>query len=515
MKSNRLLVASLFGAVAWASSSVLAVPTMKVYFTPVPAQGTTGAYPAGSFISGQVLTAPSGGFTSYWNVQIEDWDPNGDSIPLLRTWQVKIDALGFSGANASPSNPGCDLVYPYYTQGCPSANAAGAAVCAAKFGETGTWCSGAGGYCDWAFQNRGRADWVLASQEGTPSGLFPVVNGVSPTGPIFAATTDPGSEILDLHHRYYAGTLVLPVPACAMGTYTMCFKFGAPPETFAQDQQNPAADIPIASAVCGQLVIDPALASRCGNNVREGSEQCDGTADSACPGACRADCTCGIIHVGGACCTAGNCILDQGNIFDPPCLGTFHPGVSCTPGLCGGGGTCSPDADGDGIQDSVDSLPSSSNEYFDPSTNPYTVGAFVSRGNQNLCVSNALPPYGVNVRSLSGGSMPASANVQCSVPGDADVKVASVTAGTCVTLTCRTVGTSASAEVKNPCPPGSAANAAMAEDEFPPSRRPGTSPSNCWPAVWSLPRLRCPLATRSPTARKRWKSMPRPRTAAR
>ena len=30
----------------------------------------------------------------------------------------------------------------------------------------------------------------------------------------------------------------------------------------------------------------------CGNNIREGTEQCDGTDDSACPGFCRPDCTC-------------------------------------------------------------------------------------------------------------------------------------------------------------------------------------------------------------------------------
>ncbi|MFH0776355.1 MAG: hypothetical protein V1936_01955 [Patescibacteria group bacterium] len=31
----------------------------------------------------------------------------------------------------------------------------------------------------------------------------------------------------------------------------------------------------------------------CGNNILDPGEQCDGTADTACPGSCRADCTCG------------------------------------------------------------------------------------------------------------------------------------------------------------------------------------------------------------------------------
>ena len=30
----------------------------------------------------------------------------------------------------------------------------------------------------------------------------------------------------------------------------------------------------------------------CGNDIREGTEQCDGTDDAVCPGACNPDCTC-------------------------------------------------------------------------------------------------------------------------------------------------------------------------------------------------------------------------------
>ena len=30
----------------------------------------------------------------------------------------------------------------------------------------------------------------------------------------------------------------------------------------------------------------------CGNNIQEGTEQCDGTDDAACPGLCQTDCTC-------------------------------------------------------------------------------------------------------------------------------------------------------------------------------------------------------------------------------
>lgn len=36
----------------------------------------------------------------------------------------------------------------------------------------------------------------------------------------------------------------------------------------------------------------PGPGAVCGNNIREGTEQCDGTDDGACPGLCQADCTC-------------------------------------------------------------------------------------------------------------------------------------------------------------------------------------------------------------------------------
>ncbi len=40
------------------------------------------------------------------------------------------------------------------------------------------------------------------------------------------------------------------------------------------------------------LDIKPTPGPECGNNIREGAEQCDGTDDIACPGLCRVDCTC-------------------------------------------------------------------------------------------------------------------------------------------------------------------------------------------------------------------------------
>jgi hypothetical protein len=59
----------------------------------------------------------------------------------------------------------------------------------------------------------------------------------------------------------------------------------------------------------------------CGNNIREGSEACDGVDDAACPGACLPHCAC----PSGACCEpAATCTINA----DCP------PGVSCVGGVC-------------------------------------------------------------------------------------------------------------------------------------------------------------------------------------
>ncbi|GEM_PF-5276439 len=76
----------------------------------------------------------------------------------------------------------------------------------------------------------------------------------------------------------------------------------------------------------------------CGNNNYEpaGGEQCDGADDTACPGYCQIDCTCGVI---GAC---GNNVLEAGETCDD---GNTANGDGCDsscqteggPGICGNG----------------------------------------------------------------------------------------------------------------------------------------------------------------------------------
>lgn len=250
---------------------------MIVQWRPSPEGGTASNYPAGTTVGTSVLEAPAGGFAAVFNLWLSNWDPNGDQSPKLRTWQAKIDAQGYMGSNASPSNPGCDLAYPFVTA------CANNAACTAAY-ESGSACGS--GTCAWAFQSTSRADWLLRAQalEEPPCPTTPVVNQTSPTGPVFAATTDPGCEAVDGQgtpaqpgDRYYAGTQYLGVPACAKGTYTMNFLLGI--DTFFSDEQNPSQDIPVAQYIPGQIKI---TTGSCCTNLGPGSTCTDNTTAAEC-----------------------------------------------------------------------------------------------------------------------------------------------------------------------------------------------------------------------------------------
>jgi hypothetical protein len=360
--------------------------TLKFYFTPRTALGgaDTGNYPAGATIAGQKLTVSGGGFTSIWITQMEKWDADADGNPLLRSFQDKIDATGFMGANAAPANPGCDLVYPAPTSfacqkacdggtnnggnctgqaNCPGKTCHGGAnngaactaaancpggtcptstcadPCPTVMGEPGPGCgnlNGTGaGFCDWAWQyvgdqsGGGNQNWVLAANVSADQ--TPAVNENSPTGPNFAGTTSPGKEIFDGGSLYYTGTLALPVPACCKGVYTINHKID---ETFAQDQAQPANNIVVAAYVAGQLECQ--VGSCC-------------TSSACTDGLTKAECTAlpgGIFNGGGHCLNppttqgcaecpagpgaAGNAQCEAGESPQDACItSTCTPSLSC------------------------------------------------------------------------------------------------------------------------------------------------------------------------------------------
>jgi len=230
---------------------------MRIRLTPVPSQGT-GSYPPGSFITGQTLHAPAGGFRAFFNIQLEDWDPLANG-PLLHIWQVRVDGNGYLGANAVPPQAGCNIVPPVQT--CPSADAAGHAACVTAFGETGTLCTNVPPLrCNWGFADRTRADWVHLTEEPN---VIADANLLQASGALmFGLTTNPGSGNADGGLLYYGGTLVADVPACALGQYTIPF-FSA--ETFWTNEQEPPTLMPILELVAAVVDIAP-LPPECDSN---------------------------------------------------------------------------------------------------------------------------------------------------------------------------------------------------------------------------------------------------------
>src|SRR5262249_31065872 len=85
---------------------------------------------------------------------------------------------------------------------------------------------------------------------------------------------------------------------------------------------------------CGAACCTPV----CGDNIIEGSEQCDGTDATACPGLCRGDCTCPPPVCGN---NVREAAEDCDGTDDTPCDGLCEADCTCAV-LCGAnsGGIC-------------------------------------------------------------------------------------------------------------------------------------------------------------------------------
>jgi len=109
-----------------------------------------------------------------------------------------------------------------------------------------------------------------------------------------------------------------------------------PPGQCLNASQNDACAADLNAIGCGGLCCPP---PGCGNNVVEGSEQCDGTdPNGQCPGTCRADCTCPPFTCGGTAPACGGSCPDGGSCVDTSPFG----GCQCVGDLsCGPDPTCS------------------------------------------------------------------------------------------------------------------------------------------------------------------------------
>ncbi|MCH7595567.1 MAG: hypothetical protein IID35_03325 [Planctomycetes bacterium] len=225
------------------------VPATLIYaLTPV-AEHPGGAYGGGNLsyssadISGQELTVHAG-TTTYWNVQLSNWAPTG---LRLRAFQAKVLAETYASGDGAPLELSS---IPCGTN----------ADCVDAHGEPRTRCSG-DGICSYAWINKTRTDGLLFDQIETDC-ISAWDLGISPTGPLFFADTNPNPSKTEFCSEadkgiiYYLGTLALAVPLGAVGTYTIEF---ANSETFALDDTlSPfPIEIPIGTLASGVLHVLP------------------------------------------------------------------------------------------------------------------------------------------------------------------------------------------------------------------------------------------------------------------
>ncbi|MBI1825864.1 MAG: hypothetical protein HY287_05925 [Planctomycetes bacterium] len=347
--------------------------TLKFYFTPrPPLLGTEPslAYPTGWNISGQKLTVSGGGFASAWITQIEGWDPDGNGDVLLRSFSDVIDVYSLFGDSASPPNTGCDVIYSPVgwipcqktcaggtNNGSPcngNSNCPGGACsnpCPTILGENGPRCGyWASGICDSIWQNTDRADWVLGSYPPQPEGIFDGLPCFH--GPCFGGTTPLGVAVSDAGLRYYTGTVTLQVPACCKGTYKMTHFAEL---TFANDQAQPANNIPIAALISGQL---ECIAGSCCTDFTSTSQasctsnillsECNALSSSNlhifrdgidCTTPCGVECVTAADCDDHKLCTADSCTSD-GHCVHTHTDAICDDGVICTIDTCAANGTC-------------------------------------------------------------------------------------------------------------------------------------------------------------------------------
>jgi hypothetical protein len=266
--------------------------TAKVHLVPVNPPGGLPAYPAGVTIVGNELridrAANKDGFRAWFSMQLSDWDPLGDGLNLS-AWQAKINEMGYyhsdckdlvqdlvcdAGANAGAACaltvdcPGgtCGADLRPATVLCPGDDPS---FCIAAFGES--WAACTSGVCDAGYLDGGASrpdSWCApggaqgCNQSGVAIGTFNynyfgvsnltlghadqantcVGGSRAGQGCSNAAGCPSGACTGPKLPYYYAGTLVLELPAGAKGSYTVGLN---PDETLMAGPGAPPPDIPI------------------------------------------------------------------------------------------------------------------------------------------------------------------------------------------------------------------------------------------------------------------------------
>lgn len=210
-----------------ALSVLVSVATRGAEISVVPV-GADGAHT----IVGHDIVLDTAGQRVFVDILVNGWDPDGDGIPKLRSWEADIDSSGY--ANGGPG-----AVAPAL-QSCVNA-----ASCAAAFGgactlggnacrtnsdcpfpQFGDTCSGAkctyplgvGGFCQPGFIATARADYVFRDVDG---GEVASVDTHTPDFRFASATQRSDGAVADPSELRYLATVVLDVPASARGTFVI------------------------------------------------------------------------------------------------------------------------------------------------------------------------------------------------------------------------------------------------------------------------------------------------------
>ncbi len=217
-------------------AAALAQSAGTVSLVPVRATG-------GYMLAGNEIILSGGGQGVFLDAYLSGWDPDGDSNPALRGYQLKV-----RGTYGSDESPG--VLKPVVVACTPGG--VGHAECEAVFGP-GSRCEfnpviGDPPYiCANLYLDRLRSDWIMAPCE--PDVI--AVSDLSGTQRLAALTTDLSCVIPDSRGRVYAGTIVLDVPPDVIGTYMVSLV--SPAETFFFDNSIPAP------VVYEFAVLEPAL----------------------------------------------------------------------------------------------------------------------------------------------------------------------------------------------------------------------------------------------------------------
>lgn len=307
----------------------------------------------------EILLAPGSGIEITLELRISGWG-SAPGNPLLRAAQAKMDSSSYLGTNASPPNPGADLLPKGYALPDPSGGnrSSGAfqvlEVCETSLRACGSgWpaCAPSEGACVVNPRFYLNCCNPIAAVDSSTINYRYGATTISPAG-----APDPGDP-----DRSYAGTLILTVPPAALGTYVVRFDPN-PTETFMTDpdfvmiavDELVAARITIADGcddgnpctvglgVPGDCTFLPGY-----DTATECCDPADGSITTYDPasGCCNpADGSVNPLDDGNDC-TADMCDALTGAVqhdFEPAGTPCGNSSTGCTqPGVCDGAGSCS------------------------------------------------------------------------------------------------------------------------------------------------------------------------------